>query len=68
MGFDDIQWELGVATQCGQCEPCARDTLTQCQASNRRAHCDNAVLRSATQPSHGVLDAATPGLHTLAIS
>ena len=23
MGFDDIQFELGVATQCGQCESCA---------------------------------------------
>lgn len=33
MGFDDIQFELGVATQCGQCEPCARDIVAQCCAS-----------------------------------
>jgi bacterioferritin-associated ferredoxin len=30
MGFDDIQFELGVATQCGQCEGCARDVVAQC--------------------------------------
>ncbi len=30
MSFDDIQFELGVATQCGQCEPCARDVVDQC--------------------------------------
>lgn len=30
-GFDDIQFELGVATQCGRCEACARDLIAQCQ-------------------------------------
>lgn len=30
MSFDDIQFELGVATQCGQCEGCARDVVAQC--------------------------------------
>jgi len=30
MGFEDIQMELGVATQCGQCEGCARDVVAQC--------------------------------------
>lgn len=33
MGFDDIQFELGVASQCGQCEPCARDIVAQCSAT-----------------------------------
>lgn len=33
MDFDDIQFELGVATQCGQCEGCARDVVAQCNAS-----------------------------------
>jgi bacterioferritin-associated ferredoxin len=33
MGFDDIQFELGVATQCGQCEGCARDIVAQCSAT-----------------------------------
>lgn len=32
MSFDDIQFELGVATQCGQCESCARDVVAQCNA------------------------------------
>jgi len=33
MGFDDIQFELGVATQCGKCEGCARDMVAQCHKS-----------------------------------
>jgi bacterioferritin-associated ferredoxin len=32
MDFDDIQFELGVATQCGQCENCAREVVAQCSA------------------------------------
>ncbi len=32
-GFDDIQLELGVATQCGRCEGCARDVVAQCSVS-----------------------------------
>lgn len=34
MNFDDIQFELGVATQCGQCEGCAREVVAQCSASS----------------------------------
>ena len=34
MGFDEIQWELGVATQCGRCENCARDLVAQCNAAS----------------------------------
>ena len=30
LSFDDIQFELGVATQCGQCEHRAREVVTQC--------------------------------------
>ena len=33
MGFDEIQFELGVATQCGQCEGCARDVINQCSGT-----------------------------------
>lgn len=33
MSFDDIQFELGVATQCGQCEGCARDIVAQCSCT-----------------------------------
>ena len=34
LSFDDIQLELGVATQCGQCESCARDVVAQCSAAH----------------------------------
>lgn len=34
MSFDDIQFELGVATQCGQCESCARAIVAQCSSSS----------------------------------
>jgi bacterioferritin-associated ferredoxin len=34
MSFDDIQFELGVATQCGRCECCARDVVAQCSATS----------------------------------
>lgn len=34
LSFDDIQLELGVATQCGQCEGCARDVVAQCNTSH----------------------------------
>jgi bacterioferritin-associated ferredoxin len=30
--FNDVQLELGVATQCGKCEDCARDLIDQCHA------------------------------------
>ncbi|HXE47885.1 MAG TPA: (2Fe-2S)-binding protein [Ramlibacter sp.] len=33
MNFEDIQFELGVATQCGQCECAARDVVSQCCSS-----------------------------------
>lgn len=33
MDFSDIQFELGVATQCGQCEGSAREIVQQCSAS-----------------------------------
>lgn len=33
MGFDEIQWELGVAMQCGSCESSAREVVDQCNAA-----------------------------------
>lgn len=38
LSFDDIQFELGVATQCGQCEGSARDVVAQCKAGGPSAH------------------------------
>jgi bacterioferritin-associated ferredoxin len=32
-GFDDIQFDLGVALQCGKCEDCAREVIEQCHAN-----------------------------------
>lgn len=34
MGFDEIQFELGVGLQCGSCEGCARDVVDQCNVSH----------------------------------
>lgn len=32
VGFEEIQFEIGVATQCSQCEGCARNVEAQCGA------------------------------------
>jgi len=44
MDFSDIQLELGVATQCGQCEGCARDIVAQCNRAAPVAAIHQAVL------------------------
>ncbi|MDB5900187.1 MAG: hypothetical protein JWP22_1084 [Ramlibacter sp.] len=46
MSFDDIQFELGVATQCGRCEGCARDVVEQCTSGHNVAalHCETTVV------------------------
>jgi bacterioferritin-associated ferredoxin len=51
MNFDDIQFELGVATQCGQCESCARSIVDQCC----RAHPVAAL--TSDDPAVSALDA-----------
>jgi bacterioferritin-associated ferredoxin len=38
MAFDDIQLELGVATQCGQCESCARSLWSECTPHQSVVH------------------------------
>jgi bacterioferritin-associated ferredoxin len=49
MNFDDIQFELGVATQCGQCEGCAREVVAQCTSGHAVAalHCETSVVQLA---------------------
>ena len=37
LGFDEIQFETGVGTQCGQCETCARDVVSQCSKQSPTA-------------------------------
>jgi bacterioferritin-associated ferredoxin len=36
--FNDIQLDLGVATQCGRCEDCARDIVELCHAKSSMAN------------------------------
>ena len=48
MAFDDIQLELGVATQCGQCEPCARSLWSECSPHQSVVHLQ---LHPATLPA-----------------
>jgi bacterioferritin-associated ferredoxin len=38
MAFDDLQLELGVATQCGKCESCARAVWQECSHTTPAAH------------------------------
>ncbi|MEX1167939.1 MAG: (2Fe-2S)-binding protein [Hydrogenophaga sp.] len=45
--FDDIQLELGVATQCGQCESCAREVWSECRPGNTTAHLKLDALRAS---------------------
>jgi bacterioferritin-associated ferredoxin len=60
MSFDEIQFELGVATQCGQCEGCARDVVAQCcsshpvaalQRDQRPIQLDAAITESRAWPN-----------------
>ncbi len=36
--FDDLQFEHGVATQCGKCAGCARDIWDRCRSGGTTAH------------------------------
>lgn len=56
MGFDDIQMELGVATQCGKCEGCARDVVAQCNSACPSANMSLAtdLAQDATWTPHSV--------------
>ena len=49
MGFDDIQLELGVATQCGQCESGARALVSECCRAAPTAHIKLDHLRQHLQ-------------------
>jgi len=54
MDFDDIQLELGVASQCGRCEGCVRELVAQCRVASPVACID--AGRSA--PPHGAREPA----------
>ena len=50
LDFSDIQLELGVATQCGQCEGCAREVVEQCSASRPVAALQQSMSCSPERP------------------
>lgn len=41
LSFDEIQFELGIAMQCGRCESCARDVVARCSSSHSVAAIHN---------------------------
>ena len=51
MVFDEIQFELGVATQFGKCELCARDVAASCSASCPKANIRNTLPANNLQGS-----------------
>ena len=51
LSFDEIQMELGVATQCGCCEQTAREVAAQCSASSTVAALHN---EAAQAPQHTI--------------
>lgn len=53
LGFDEIQFELGVATQCGQCENSAREVVAQCQGSCTTAHIAREGIPDTMHSDHG---------------
>ena len=50
LSFDDAQMQLGVSSQCGKCEGCARDVMANVAASEgpicnlRRSQSDMAFI------------------------
>ena len=56
MGFDEIQFELGVATQCGQCEGCAREVFAQCCASHPVASLHNELNTRVVQLASSITE------------
>ena len=52
MNFDEIQFELGVATQCGCCENSARAIVSQCCALQPTAALHNETLPDSSQLAH----------------
>jgi len=56
MSFDEIQFELGVATQCGRCESCARDVVAQCSSSGPVAALHKEAAPQTIQLANSILE------------
>ncbi|CAK7006770.1 (2Fe-2S)-binding protein [Saezia sanguinis] len=50
MGFDEVQFELGVATQCGRCADCAKSVIGQCHSSHEHAAASSMAALAAPTP------------------
>jgi len=46
--FDDLQIDLGVGTQCGQCESSARAVWAQCRPDHPVAHLHKQIADLST--------------------
>jgi bacterioferritin-associated ferredoxin len=44
--FEQIQMDLGVGSQCGSCEPCAREVIERCQVQWPVCFVRNAAVQS----------------------
>ncbi|WP_073355445.1 (2Fe-2S)-binding protein [Lampropedia hyalina] len=53
MNFDEIQFELGVATQCGNCESCVHEIMRQCSPMQPMAALHHESHRCSNQPATG---------------
>lgn len=56
LSFDEIQFELGVATQCGNCETCARDVVAKCAARGTCAAIHNEAQLQSIQLASNILE------------
>jgi len=56
MSFDEIQFELGVATQCGRCESCARDVVAKCCSKGNTAAIHNETATQTVQLATTILE------------
>lgn len=50
-GFDDIQLQHGVATQCGKCECTARRIWSECHGRLTTAHLSQETAQPAWTPT-----------------
>lgn len=56
MRFDELEVELGVATQGGCCESCARDVVAQRSASGPLAPCNNETAARPIQLASSITE------------
>jgi bacterioferritin-associated ferredoxin len=64
--FDELQFELAVATCCGKCHDCARDTFHFHRAQKEEG--GPAALQHAASGHHRVVAIASPPHHPPAAS